>query len=460
MSTTPYPYQKTVLNQIERFSGRSLVSLDMGLGKTAIALHYLFSHPEIKRAVVVCPASLKWMWQHEATIHIGLAAEVLNTTRPPKRRALLFHSRLLIINYDILHCWLEWLAHYNPQLIIMDESHMLINPSSRRSRACKFLCKDRQHVLALSGTPLINRPAELWPTLNILRPDLYTKFINFAEQFCKPTKTKFGRWEYKGAENLDVLHECLLQHCMIRMRTEEVLKDLPPKIRQVVPLELENEQEYKDAVKDFVGWLTNVAPGLPDESYRNQERAYHLGLKRIAAQLKMPGVLNWIDNFLQESDSKLLLFGHHRKILDSVIERFGDISLRVDGRVIGEERNKRFNRFNTDKNIRLLVGNMDAAGVGWSCRSSSCVAFIELPWAPGRLSQCEKRCHGNNRGLPGHPLRTWILVARNTTEESLCGLLDRKQENIDKVLDGGQSQNDVKIFNLLTQAVLDKEWRR
>jgi SWI/SNF-related matrix-associated actin-dependent regulator 1 of chromatin subfamily A len=444
MPSTLYQYQEEGITEVEKFNLRALISWEMSLGKTALSLHSFHRHPEIERCVVVCPAYLKWMWRREAMKHIDLEAEILGSTRPPKRRGLLFRSKLLIINYDVLYKWVDWLKQYDPHLVIADEVHFCCNPGARRSKSLEALCEGVPHVLALSGTPLVTRPIEIYMPTKIVCPSLFPSFQDFADKHCNPKKV-MGTWTYKGATNLEELHEKLISSCMIRKRTEDVLPDLPPKIRLVVPLDPLNATEYNEATKEYLKHLK--------KNNLDYDKNWLTHLKRLAALSKLPQALEWIENYFKETDGKLIVFGIHYKVLDAVIERFSKIAIRVDGRVAPERREQIFEAFNTDSRLRLLAGNIDAAGTGWSCRSTSSVVFLEMPWAPGRLDQAEKRCFGSNRGLPGHPLRVWSLVAKGTCEEMLCQLLDSRQNVLSRVLDGQANEDDFNMFEALTKSI-------
>jgi SNF2 family DNA or RNA helicase len=123
----------------------------------------------------------------------------------------------------------------------------------------------------------------------------------------------------------------------------------------------------------------------------------------------------------------------------------------VNGSVVGEERDRRFQKFNTHSKTRLLFGNIQAAGTGWSCNSCSTVAFVELPWTPGDLVQAEDRCHGINRGIAGQTTTVYYLLGEGTIEEKLCSSLQSKQKILSQTLDGGEQDTDINIHSLLRQ---------
>jgi len=287
----------------------------MGLGKTIQALWY-FKRNKKSPVVVICPASLKYNWAREAAVHIRERAEILEGTKPPKKKVFK-QNPFVIINYEILGPWLDYLIDLDPQLVILDECQYIKNRRAKRTRYVKQLVKGVPHVLALSGTPLTNRPAELWTTLNIIRPDLFKSFMSYALEYCNARRTPWG-WEYKGAKNLDKLHDILTENCMVRRRKVDVLKDLPAKSRHVVSVPLENRHEYDEAEEDLILWLSKYSKRKANNAAR-AERLVKMGyLKRLAATLKLKAVTDWIDRFLEETDEKLVVFAIHRDIIKSL----------------------------------------------------------------------------------------------------------------------------------------------
>lgn len=390
MKTKPFPHQQEALPLIDAFRGRVLLAWDMGSGKSLTSLLWGQQAKERSPGVIVCPASLKWNWEAEAHRHFGLKTEILSTTRPPRNG--LPRSRLYIINYDILYAWVDILRDVDPQLIILDECHYLAGRSSRRTRATRALCLGVPYTLALSGTPMTNRPAELWPTLNILRPDLFPSFWPYAREYCKPRLTRWGSWDVRGAANLEKLHGLLCQHVMLRKRKSEVIKDLPPKVRSIVPVAMSDPKEYDLANRNFLCWMRENAPGKVQTAAR-AESLVKLGyLKRLAAQLKMEAVMEWIDNYLAESDDKLVVFAVHKKIIAALRERYHKTCVVIDGSTSERDRKSAVYRFQEDSDIRVFIGNIKAAGVGLTLTAASTVVFVEVSWTPGEQVQGEDRC--------------------------------------------------------------------
>ncbi len=445
--TRPFPYQIEDAKRIKDMGGRVLLASEMGTGKSLVALKYAVDNDKFP-LIIVCPASLKWNWANECATHFRLNSKVLEGMRPGKTK--LQKRKVYIINYDILKGWVEKLKGIDPELIIIDESHYIAARSTQRTKATRKLCEGVPHVIALSGTPLVSRPAEMWPTLNILRSDIFPSFFSFAHVHCQPQRKPWG-WEFKGATKLKELNK-KLSTFMIRRKKEDVLQDLPEKIRQVIPVKVKGLKEYIEAESDFAGWLFKNKPEKMESAVK-AEAIVKLGyLKRLAGKLKFDMTLEWIHNFLLQSKDKLLVFGVHRDIVEGTHKAVKG-SVMVHGGVIGSKREKARKAFQSDKNCRLFVGNIRAAGVGLNLTAASTVFFSELDWVPGAHSQAEDRCH--RIGMQKRYLAVY-MVAMHTIEVDLLEIIERKQKVISKVLDGGRQKNDIDVYEKLMKKIMGR----
>lgn len=466
--TTPHRYQRHGARLIDYFDGRAWLADDPGLGKSLQALLYWqwFLKDDKGPVVIICPANIKTNWKREVRKHLGLGSTVLYGRTPEDDGQIDLGDQVYIINYDILgkaqppgtvaakrreKSWANYLLDLHPKLVIVDEIHMCRNRGTQRSKAVKNMMRAIPHAVAISGTPIINRPAELWAPANMLWPSRFPNFVDFAFEYCNARKV-FGRWEYKGHRNLDKLHALLGEIGMIRRRKADVLSQLPPKTRTVVPLDLDDHSEYDRAVADFLAWRGRAAPYMDKTAERQQQMSQISDMKRLAGQLKVPSVIRWVEDFLELTGEKLLLFAWH---VESVIEKigghFGKQAAVLHGSVPMKDRQRATDRFNDDPSCRLMVANIQAGGVGWSCRSTSNVAFAELAWTPGEHLQAEDRIHGLERGVPGAKAMIHYLVASGTIEEQLCRSIQAKQAVLDQAIDGGGADDGIDIYNLLAK---------
>ena len=448
--TKLYPYQKKAVLQIQKFKGRALLADEMGLGKTLEALQWIKRSPKKRPVIVVCPASLKWVWEAEAIKHIKIRATILSGRTPPKKKNITKKRELYIINYEILQYWITWLKNLNPQVLILDECHYIKNRRAKRTKAVKKLAKDIKHLIAISGTPLTNRPSELFTILNLVCPDEFPAFWPYAHRYCKAQLRPWG-WEFKGASNIRELHRKLKRLMMIRNLKKDVLKDLPEKTRSVIPLEIEKRKEYQEAENDFIKWLTKKSTSKAKRAERAKKLVQLGYLKRLAAELKMKQVLEWIDGFLEQSEGKLVVYGIHKKIIKQIHEKYKKISVVVDGSVSQRKRKIAVRSFQQNKKFRLFIGNIKAAGVGITLTAAYTLVFVELDWVPGNMVQAEDRIH---RIGQKNAVMIYYLIARDTIEEKLCKILQKKQRVLSQVLDGSIKTNRLDVYRALEKSLL------
>lgn len=441
---TPFPYQDEVDAEIDQFEDRVLLSLDQGLGKTYVALRRL-RYRWMRPALVICQANVKYAWEAEAAEQ-GYTVAVCEGQTPPREKGLFPTAQVIIINYDVLRFWVDYLLGLDIKTVIIDECQNLANPDRKRTKAAKAVAAGRPFLLALSGTPLLNRPRELYPILNMLCPQHYNSRHSYAEAYCNLRLTARG-WDWDGACNLDQLHAELKTRCMIRRRKADVLKDLPPKIRQIVPCELSDYAEYREATTNFMNWLRKNM-GHRVRRAAKVEKLAQVGYQlRLIARLKFRAVVEWANRMLEETDEKIILSAVHKKMIEALARRVNSPSIRIDGSVTGRARQYAIDQFQNDDVTRICLCSI-AGTTGITLTRASIIGVTEFFWRPGDHNQLEDRPH-----RIGQLNTVWVnyLVAVGTLEERLCKLLQKKQQTISAVLDGGPAPGDLNLYDELLQ---------
>lgn len=453
-------FQREGIDRIHQMNGRCLLADEFGLGKTIQILSYL---KESKHwpAIIVCPAPLKLEWQNQAWEHTRLVCHLLYGERPSgmdKRtayEAAVNEHRLLIINYDILRHWTKFLKlQIKPQFVGLDEAHAVGNIAAQRTQLTRILCKDVPHVIVATGTPITNRPWELYPLLNILDPVTYNSPFTFGTRYCESDK-QWGRWKFSGARQLRKLHRSI-KPLMIRRLKRDVLTQLPPLEWNVVPVEISNSREYQKAEKDLIGWLMQYDKVAAFKA-KAERRVRFIHLKKLAAQLKLQSVKAWVDSFLEESESKLLIGAWHVRKPPVLPEIYGwhqEISRMVHGGMGSKQREKNVESFKKDPKVRILAGQIKAMGQGHNIPEAQDVMLAELPWTPGACLQFINRAH---RLTSTGSVRAWFLVAAGTIEETICKIIQQKAGILDQVLDGVAVKEDsLTMFDALHRKLVKK----
>lgn len=478
-----YKYQIEGVHFLEQKNGRALIADEMGLGKTVQALSWLKLHPEFSKVLVICPASLKINWQREAEKWALLDMEILNGTTPHKIK-----SNDVIINYDILSYWEKHLKLKQFDVIIFDEAHYIKNNKAKRTKAFKRLVKSVPRLIALTGTPIENKPIEIYNIVKVIDPSIFPDATDFAVEFCGAKKTRFG-WDKNGATNTLRLNKILSSSIMIRRKKVDVLKDLPEKQIIKVPFEINNRIEYDQAETEFVEFLKkkfnteNLTEEILEELKQFAKRndievseelttdeirlikehkferiasapvlAQIELLKQLAVKGKIDQIIEWIENFL-ESGEKLVVFAVHKKVVSQLMEKFKHIAVKVDGSVSQKQRQEAVDKFQKDVKTRLFIGNIKAAGVGITLTAASNAAIIEFPWSPGELNQAADRIH---RITQTKQVTIWNLVGESTIEEKIITLLKKKEKVITKILDGKQYEDQSILMDLFKSYLMIK----
>jgi SNF2 family DNA or RNA helicase len=443
----------------------TLIGDEMGLGKTIQAIGVLNSS-KWKRVLVVCPASLKINWVRELDKWLveRRTIEIAKTKKPFPT------SDIVVINYDILGKFKELFntsttpragkrpkrssTYVGPRwdYLIADECHYVKNRGSIRTKLLAQIAKSSSRKVFLTGTPILNRPVELWPVLSMLQPEVWKNFWAFAQRYCSAHHNGFG-WDFGGASNLEELQTKLRSTLMIRRLKSEVLKDLPPKMRQVVEIPVSSKAVKEKIQLELQEWkahekkITKLQEAVQSAAINKDEEGFRESVKLLreaqavafqamgkvryeTAMSKLPDVIEHLESVL-ETGRKVVCFTHHHDMTDALAKTFGS-SVVVDGRVDVKERQARVDRFQTDPSCKLFLGGMKAAGVGLTLTSSSHVVFAEIDWVPGTLTQAEDRCH---RIGQVDSVLVQHLVLEGSLDAYMAKRVIAKQEVIDKALD-------------------------
>ena len=288
--------------------------------------------------------------------------------------------------------------------------------------------------------------------LNALCPERFPSFWNFAQRYCGAKSNGWG-WDFSGSSNTDELHSILTNSIMVRRLKKDVLKDLPPKTRTVLPVEI-NLSDYKKAEQDFLSYVARLRGATAAE--KRDSRAEGLAkverLKQAAAVGKIGEAIDWIQDYL-ESGRKLVVFAIHKFILDILEKKFKKICVRVDGSTAQSQRQVCVDAFQSNDDIKLFLGNIKAAGVGLTLTAASDTLTLELGWTPGTHDQAEDRVH--RIGQEADSVNAYYLIAKDTIEEDIAELLDAKRDVLSNVMDG-KSARQGELLTVLMERYINK----
>ena len=457
------PYQKAgIAYALQRKD--TLIGDQPGLGKTIEALGFI-NCLKSKKILVVAPATLAFNWRLEAEKWLIEPYKIFipKSGFDPIPEA----ERLLVItNYEKLVCRIRDKKDHESKfseslkrvwdVAIFDEAHALKNPQSKRSQAVlgEFGLMRRTHrTLFLTGTPIENYPKEIWAVAAAICPAKFGDFWAFAERYCglhKELHGKQSRWVTTGSSHLPELQQRLRASFMVRRLKHDVLKELPPKRRQLVVLGDEQidwskhpefkrwkeiyEKQYEAALARLEAVRTNAEyrAAVKDlEAFVGVAFQEMSEFRHKTALAKLPMCLAYIDELLRTNNNSLVIFAHHKDVLAKIASHYRDDCVVLYGDTPMENREGIVKTFQ-EAQKRIFVGGLKAAGAGITLTRAATVVFIEIDWNPATLSQAEDRLCRIGQKKMVHVIH---LVLNNTLDVNMSQRVIAKQETIDKALD-------------------------
>lgn len=462
-----FPYQKAGV-EFALKRPATLIGDEMGLGKTMQALGLINADPSIKNVLVICPASLKLNWQREAKLWLSRPIEV------SLANGSFAKGGLVIVNYEMVAKYRAQIDSVHWDLLVVDECHYIKNPKAQRTTAIlgKWHQDENKRIEAikakrrmfLTGTPVLNRPNELWTLVHALDPfGLGKSWLGFHTRYCAAYKDRWG-WQTDGASNLDELQAKLRSSIMIRRLKADVLPDLPPMRRQIIAMEpatpdaiaaVRDEQQAVQAIEEKLDQLRSDVEKLSvdeaSEEYKAaagqlaKARAYAFEetqrVRHRVALAKVPQVIDYLRDALESTD-KLIVFTYHHDMTDAIVAALSDEVgvVKFDGRDSLPERDEAMQAFQNDKAVRLFVGSIGAAREGLTLTAASTVIFCELDWTPGNLAQAEARAH---RIGQKDSVLVQHLVLDGSIDARMTEIIVSKMDTIKAVVDEGEQLPDV-----------------
>lgn len=462
----------------------SLMAWEIGVGKTPLAIASINAAGDKGfPSLIICPAHLKHNWYREfkGDPEMGKKGWLVDKSRtvgiakgnyfPP--------TDVVIINYDIIDRHKKNLDSVDWAFAILDESHFCKSPKAKRTKCIIGGAKRGGHQIkplhakrriALSGTPLVNKPEDLWAICHWLDPRRWPSQYWFINQFCttskreqwtkgksgKPVKRMIREVLPPSKEQMEALNKRLTGTVMSRIRSKDVL-DLPPLTRRVIEVDvgsasnairaeqktLENNREKLTKLRAAVELAK--ASGNDSEyaaaikalaDFTNEEKEHVAILRQKIALAKVPYVIDHVRNILLDEDRKVLLFAHHHTVIEALYqaatEFLPDGVVHFYGKSTHEEKQDAEKRIQSDPGTRLFIGGITAAGTGLTLTAASSVVFAEEDWVPSNMRQCEGRAWRKgqeNRVTVDH------VVAYGSVDSLIAKRMISKQEISDQAID-------------------------
>lgn len=404
-----FPHQEVSRDYLLRIK-RGILADAPRVGKTAPTAAAAAEHLP---ALVVCPAVAKRVWQR-AFEAIGVPSTIINGRAAAKG---IQANGVVIINYDLLPDLAE---HFGWATLVLDEVHRIKNHTAKRTKVAMKLMKSTERVYCLSGTPIPNRPIEIWTVLHGL--GIYKgSWLKFAYRYAKAWQSPWGL-DVSGASNLPELKEKIKPYVLRRKRSD-VFTNYQQPVVSLIELDLPVDKREKDFDADALvdnPHLVLAIEGLSE-------------IMREGGLRKVPLALDFIKGQLDEDPTEpLVVFCWHKEVADLLEQGLKDYkAVRITGDTPAAKRQQYIDDFQSGK-ANVMVGNISTLGEGIDLSRSSTVIFVETTWATSALEQASARVENITKF--GCAPSIYILTTRNSLDHTVLKKVLKKIDIIDQIL--------------------------
>jgi SWI/SNF-related matrix-associated actin-dependent regulator 1 of chromatin subfamily A len=423
----------------------TLIGDEMGIGKTCSSIAFA-NAIGAEKVLVVCPASIRLNWRRQIKLWSTIP-QVRTYPILKGKDGVASWSNYTIISYELarneaLHAALRAV---NWDCLIIDEAHFLKSYDALRTRALfgggrnlelKLSLADRaKRVIALTGTPLPNRPRECYTLAHALCPESidWMTHDEFTYRF-NPSARMSNDHIQEAKGRLPELHARLRCNFMIRRLKKDVMKYLPAKQYEFTYIESNGdiaEAMRHERMLDFDPGRDLTNPAMWDKIDGEVST-----VRREMGEAKIPRIIEHMKYLLDvEEIDKVVLFCHHKSVMDACLaglEKYGVVQVR--GGMGSTAKDNSVQKFQNDPDTRVFIGQLDAAGFGIDGLQNvaSRVVFGEPAWVPGANDQAVDRLHRDGQKFP--VLAQFLIVEGSFDERVLGSVLD-KAFTINEVLD-------------------------
>ena len=448
LKTDLYEYQRQGALFAAR-AGRCLIGDEMGLGKTiqAIAAAEIMARElGVSRVLIICPTSLKHQWEREIAKFTDRSACVIQGLRAAREQLFASDTFFKITNYDTIHRDLDLIAHWSPELVILDEAQRIKNWSTRAARSVKKIVSP--YAIVLTGTPLENRLEELVSIVQFIDQHRLGPTFRFLADHQVTDDT--GR--VIGYRDLDTIGKTLEQ-ILIRRQKDQVLKQLPQRLDKnffvaMTPQQMQHHEENREIVARIVHkWRRHHFLSEADQrrlmialqNMRMSCNSTYLLDQTTDYGVKADELMTLLDELYERPETKVVIFSQWQRtheLLDRRMESRGHDRVLFHGGVPGPQRKHLVDRFRDEPRCRAFLST-DAGGVGLNLQHASAVINMDLPWNPAVLEQRIGRVH---RMGQSRPVQVVNFVSQGTIEEGMLSVLKFKKSLFAGALDGGEKE--------------------
>ena len=452
------------LKVLDNYGFGGILADDMGLGKTiqllAVILDYVQNEKKPKPSIVVCPSSLSLNWQNEIkkftpdltslVIHGNADERVKQIKSIPK-------YNIVITSYDLLKRDIETYKelNYEFKFIIADEAQYIKNNNTQNAKAIKEINASTKY--ALTGTPIENSLSELWSIFDFIMPGYLFSYRKFKELYEMPI--------VKDEDNVAMRKlKMLIEPFILRRIKGEVLTELPDKTITVLNNEMEEEQQ-----KIYMSYMQNARSEMMQEINANGFEKSQIKILALLMRLRQicchPALflsdykaesskLNQCIEVIKDavdSGHKILLFSSYTGMFPMIEEKLKKEKIeysKLTGQTKVGERIKLVDEFNEDENKKVFLISLKAGGTGLNLIGADMVIHYDPWWNISAENQATDRTYriGQKKNV-----QVYKLITKNSIEEKIYELQERKSKLIDNVL----STNETFLNKLSKEEIME-----
>lgn len=444
-------YQKTGFKWLKVLDGYKfggILADDMGLGKTiqllAVIIDYVQNTQDTRTSIVVCPSSLSLNWQNEAKKFAkNLKTIVIHGTSRERQKQIenLEKYDLVITSYDLLKRDIEIYQNknYTFKFIIADEAQYLKNSNTQNAKSIKEIKAETRY--ALTGTPIENSLSELWSIFDFIMPGYLFTYKKFKSTFEVPIVRE---------NNIQAIKKLkmLTQPFILRRTKKEVLTELPEKTVTVLNSRMKEEQE-KVYIKYLAEIKREVADLVNQNGFERNQIKILAGLTRLrqicchpslflsnyeGGSSKLEQCMEIVEEGVQ-SGHKMLVFSVYTsmfEIIEKELQQRNIKYFKLTGNTKVEERIDLVDEFNQNKDIKVFLVSLKAGGTGLNLIGADMVIHYDPWWNVSSENQATDRAY---RIGQKNNVQVYKLITKNSIEEKIYELQQKKTELIDNVLD-------------------------
>jgi SWI/SNF-related matrix-associated actin-dependent regulator 1 of chromatin subfamily A len=444
-----WPFQKAGADYAMNHE-HTLIGDDMGLGKTMQAVA-IANEMQAKRVLVVCPAAIRFQWVeriHEWST-MNCTYKVPNDliyAITSSRYGVHGTAAWTVVSWDLIRHPALWraLAKTEYDLLILDEAHYAKTIDAKRTRAlfgggrehvAEPLASRARKVVALTGTPLPNRPREAytlarglcWESIDFMSEDAFRERFNPSQQ----SRTEAGKLYIDEREGrLAELQNRMRAHFMVRRLEIDVMKQLKRPVYDLIRVEETTAIKQALQAESLLGIDPENLEGADAKVFGQIATA-----RRLMGVAMAPQVVQWVKMLLDGGGRKLVLFAWHKEVLDILCAGLAEYGIiRVDGSDSGKGKHEKVQQFIREPSANVIVGNVLSLGTGTDGLQhvSTHALLAEPDWVFGNNEQCIKRLH---RGGQTGQVQADIFVAPGSLSEKVLASALRKGSVVFKALD-------------------------